>query len=370
MKEIRQIVEAYGQIDFTKNSAALATVARVEGSSYRRTGARMLVLDNGVYLGGISGGCLEGDALRRARKALAARRPSVVTYDTTREDHDQIGVGLGCNGIIDVLFTPLDPADPANPVALLRERAYDRRLALLATLTGVDTRSEALGRTCLYESPDQWRRDFPLPDLADAVLTDVLHGLESGQTRTRLYPATDGGEVQICLEVLTPATQLVLYGANYDIYPLARIGRELGWDVVVVANPLKVDKSLAGLGARVLHPNGAEQPDLDSHTAIVLMAHDYKTDFRNLQRLLASPVRYLGLLGPRKRYLKMLDELCEAGLTAPETVRDQVYAPAGLDIGALSPEEIALSIAAEICACFNRRTGASLRLRKTAIHSG
>src|SRR4029078_10413949 len=111
MKEIKSIIHAYNTIDFSHTKAALATVARVEGSSYRRTGARMLVLDNGTYLGGISGGCLEGDALRRAQKSIASNKTSVVTYDTTKDDDHQIGVGLGCNGIIDVMFTPLKVND-------------------------------------------------------------------------------------------------------------------------------------------------------------------------------------------------------------------------------------------------------------------
>src|SRR5579859_776057 len=106
MKELRAIVRAYQSIDLSRTGAALVTLVRVEGSSYRRAGARMLVLDDGVYLGGISGGCLEGDALRRAQKAIALRRPSIVTYDTTQDDEYQIGAGLGCKGIIDVLFTP------------------------------------------------------------------------------------------------------------------------------------------------------------------------------------------------------------------------------------------------------------------------
>src|SRR5215831_15553094 len=100
MKEIQAIVKAYNEIDFSRTQAALATVVHVEGSSYRRMGARMLVLDNGTFLGGISGGCLEGDALRRARNAIAQNKPSVITYDTTQEDGQQVGVGLGCNGII------------------------------------------------------------------------------------------------------------------------------------------------------------------------------------------------------------------------------------------------------------------------------
>src|ERR1700759_4259236 len=107
MKEIKAIVAAYDKMDKSRTAAALATVVRVEGSSYRRTGARMLVMDDGVWIGGISGGCLGGDALKRARLAITNAKPTLVTYDTTEGDAYQIGVGLGCNGIIDVLFTPL-----------------------------------------------------------------------------------------------------------------------------------------------------------------------------------------------------------------------------------------------------------------------
>src|SRR6476659_10508375 len=134
MKEIKSIIKEYNAIDFFNTKAALATVARVEGSSYRRTGARMLVLDNGNYLGGISGGCLEGDALRRAQKAIAQDKPSIITYDTTQEDGAQIGVGLGCNGIIDVLFTPLHKNDLSNPVELLSTLTSKRETKIVVNI--------------------------------------------------------------------------------------------------------------------------------------------------------------------------------------------------------------------------------------------
>ncbi len=365
MKEIRQIVAAFAEIDFSKHKAALATLVRVEGSSYRRTGARMLVLDNGVFLGGISGGCLEGDALRRAQKAIATGRPSVVTYDTTRDDDSQIGIGLGCNGIVDVLLTPLDPADAANPVALLRERAHSRQPRLIATITSCDGQPEALGRSIAFESPEQWQRDFPLPAFAEAVLRDAEAILERGETQTLVYTPETSTEVRVCLEVLMPALHLILYGGGNDVYPMIRMGKELGWDVTLMANPLKIDKSA---NVNVLNPKDGEQPDIDAYTATVLMAHDYKTDYRNLAHLLASPARYIGLLGPRKRAQKMFDAFEQGGKTVGPNDLARIYAPAGLDIGALTPEEIALSIAAEIRACFAGRPGGSLRLREGAIH--
>src|SRR4051812_11904494 len=127
MKEIKAIISAYDAINSSGTRAALATVVRVEGSSYRRTGARMLVLDNGTWIGGISGGCLEGDALKRARIAINNDHPTLITYDTTDNDPHQIGVGLGCNGIIDVLFTPLDRSDPNNPVEVLKRCTHSNR---------------------------------------------------------------------------------------------------------------------------------------------------------------------------------------------------------------------------------------------------
>ncbi len=368
MKEIRNIVEAFGQIDFSKNKAALATVARVEGSSYRRTGARMLVLDNGNYLGGISGGCLEGDALRRAQKAIAANQSSVVTYDTTRDDHNQIGVGLGCNGIIDVLFTPLEPSETDNPISLLRDRAYSRQPQLLATITGCKTFPEILGKTFPFENEKQWLRDFPLPALTETVLADAKNALKNGETQTLYYTTNSGDEVRVCLEVLIPSVHLVLFGGNNDIYPLARFGKELGWDLTVLANPLKMDKSLFALSAKVLHPKGGEKPEIDPFTAVVLMAHDYKTDLQNFQNLLNSQAKYIGLLGPKKRAQKMFDTLESEGTHISDENRTRIFAPAGLDIGALTPEEIALSIAAEIRACFAGRPGRPLRLRKGTIH--
>src|SRR5450755_4067387 len=135
MKEIRAIINAYEKMEKATTNAALATVVRVEGSSYRRTGARMLVTDDGVWVGGISGGCLEGDALKRARLAIAKSEPSLVTYDTTEDDAYQIGVGLGCNGIIDVLFTPLDNRDEQNPVRLLSGLMDKRQPSIVITIT-------------------------------------------------------------------------------------------------------------------------------------------------------------------------------------------------------------------------------------------
>ena len=364
MKEIKSITAAYNQIDFAFTKAALATVARVEGSSYRRAGARMLVLDNGTYLGGISGGCLEGDALRRAQKAIAQNKPSIVTYDTTQDDGAQIGVGLGCNGIIDVLFTPLHKDESGNPVELLATLTETRTPKIVITITRTD-RQELLGKTILFTSNEQFTEAFPIQELVPKVLEDIQHCLAKQSSSTITY---DDAGIKLFIEVILPVTHLVLYGGGYDVYPLIRIARELGWNVTVVTNISKADKTLFATATHVLHNKGTDKPVIDAYSAVVLMAHDYKTDFANLLQMLDTPTPYIGMLGPRKRTGKMFDALEAEGRAIDEQNMQRIFSPAGLDIGAATPEEIALSICAEIRSVFAGRNGNSLRLRQGTIY--
>ena len=364
MKEIKTIINAYNSIDFSTTKAALATVARVEGSSYRRTGARMLVLDNGTYLGGISGGCLEGDALRRAQKAMAQDKSSIVTYDTTQDDGAQIGVGLGCNGIIDVLFTPLHQNEKNNPVELLSTLTAIRVPEVVVTITAAE-KTDLLGKTVLYKNDEQFMHEFTSATIASPVLEDIHHCINKQSSSTITY---EQAGIKLFIEVLLPVTHLVLFGGGYDMYPLVRIAREIGWDVTVVTNVHKADKSLFTTATEVLHNKGEQKPYIDAYTAIVLMAHDYKTDLANLQQMLGTATRYIGLLGPRKRSQKMFDAIGRDGNNISEENMHRIFAPAGLDIGAATPEEIALSICAEIRSVFAGRNGNSLRLREGTIY--
>ncbi|HEV2480153.1 MAG TPA: XdhC family protein [Puia sp.] len=363
MKEIRTIVDAWKTIDLRETHAALATVVRVEGSSYRRAGARMLVLDNGTYLGGISGGCLEGDALRRAQKGIALGRPSVITYDTTQDDDYQIGVGLGCQGIIDVLFTPLQPDDPQGPLGLLAGLTRTRVPVALTTITAAAD-PQVLGKTCLYRDRDSFRESCTLGDLADPILTGIGQALAERASRSVAY-----GETRVFIEVILPTIHIVAYGGNYDIRTLLDQTAELGWDSTVVLNTARAGKTLVAAATRVLDNKKDPGPVIDDYTAVLLMSHDYRTDTENLQKVLPSPASYIGLLGPRKRAMRIFEALAEAGRPLGDSDLRRIYAPAGLDIGASTPEEIALSILAEVRSHFAGRQGASLRLREGSIYS-
>ena len=252
MKEIRTIVAAWQTIDFQTTRAALATVVRIEGSSYRRAGARMLVLDNGTYLGGISGGCLEGDALRRAQKGIALNRPSVITYDTTRDDDYQIGVGLGCQGIIDVLFTPLQADDPDCPLRILAGLTGIRQPSVVVTVTGTPD-PELLGKTYLYTDDVSFEEILPMGEPGPKVLAEIRHAQAERLSRSVVYD-----DLHLFIEIILPAIHVVAYGGSYDMRTLLRQIRELGWDSTVVLQTARIEKTLVEAATTVLD---SKEPD-------------------------------------------------------------------------------------------------------------
>ncbi len=370
MKEIKAIIAAYDSIDVVNTRAALATVVRVEGSSYRRTGARMLVMDNGVWVGGISGGCLEGDALKRARLAISKSTASLITYDTTEGDDYQIGVGLGCNGIIDVLFTPLNFNDQNNPVAILKSCVTaNRQTNILITITNLtgDWQTVKAGEVIRYANVKSLAI-FDNDWVEKHFATLVEKQLTENKSAPQIVALEDGRVVEAFIEILPPEINVVIMGYQYDVYPLSKLIKEIGWMVTIVANPQKLNTHITEVADKVIAPEFFCNLPIDQHTVIILMSHDFKTDKNNLPIALATTAAYIGMLGPRVRSEKIWRELVEEGFSLSAENMDRIYAPIGLDIGAVTPEEIALSLAAEVRAVLSTRAGGYLRLRKLSIH--
>jgi xanthine/CO dehydrogenase XdhC/CoxF family maturation factor len=371
MKEIKAIISVYDKIDKATVRAALATVVRVEGSSYRRTGARMLVMDDGTWVGGISGGCLEGDALKRARSAIAKSTASLITYDTTEDDAHQIGVGLGCNGIIDVLFTPLDYQDKNNPVEILKSYVMqdNRQTHVLLTAIALEGKWDKIkeGEAIQYKEPKDLKI-FGNTGLENQLEEKINQQIETNKSAPNHFEIADGKSLSVFIELLFPQIHLILMGHQYDVYPLARLIKEIGWRATIVSNPLKVNTKITATVDKVYGDEQFKEILIDRYTAILLMSHDYKTDKINLPKALSTNAPYIGMLGPRVRAEKIFRELEEDGKAVTDADKERIYAPAGLDIGALSPEEIALSLVGEIRAAFSNRQGGFLRLRQTTIH--
>ena len=368
MKEIKQIVEAYNRIDFSQNRAALATVVRVEGSSYRRTGARMLVMESGEWIGGISGGCLEGDALKKARLAMSQNKATLITYDTSDDDPYQIGVGLGCNGIIDVLITPLNPVNPNNAVLQISNCLNQRTPNVVITVTGLNKINDhiALGEVFRFDNPKHFNEIFPLNALKPSLIEEIQKALDTKKSVLETYTLANGSVISQFIEVIPPPLQLYVFGSNYDVYPMVRSAKELGWKVIVVCNPTKMHHSLFETADEVVPKD--YMPVVDAYTAAISMCHDYETDYRNLQTLLKTNISYIGLLGPKKRTVKMYDRMQEEGNPITPEQENRIYSPVGLDIGATTPEEIALSVCAEIRTTFSGRNASRLKFRDKPIY--
>lgn len=358
MKEIRTIINQYDSIDHSKERVALASVVQVEASAYRRIGARMLVQSSGVWTGGISGGCLEGDALRRSQKAIFENKVSTVVYDTMEDDNHQIGVGLGCNGRIEVLLTPIDPADPNNEIEILRKIKDDSEPNLIVKI--VEHVDKSLkGITHLVKNK------VNLEDIAGVNKDELAEKLTEVKDRrkAKLYSFEEDDEVKILIEFLRPETHLVIAGDNYDIYAMLGIAKQLGWKSTVLGKAKKLTKQVYQDAKQVLDYSEIDKVAINEYTAIILMSHDYNHDLALLEKLLDSNAAYLGILGPKKRFEKL-----QGDMDRDMSALHFIHSPTGLEIGAESPEEIALSICAEIVAKMRNKTGGSLHLKQEPIH--
>jgi len=367
MKEIRNIINTYDQIDWTKEQAALATVVSVEESAYRRIGARMLVQSSGIWIGGISGGCLEGDALKRANVAIFKKKPSIVVYDTMDDDDHQIGVGLGCNGRIEVLFMPIDPTDKNNPIERLKRVQAKRTPSIFYQVIGVE--KDAISEMGLFATEDDVEEFVGSLSISKASLIEKTKiVLQRRKSKVFDFKTPSEKNISILIEFLRPELKLIIVGDNYDVNAFAGIANELGWEINVVGLQRKLDKSIFSLSKKILSYEEANQLIIDEYTAVVLMSHDYKWDMQMLELFHKQNPSYMGMLGPKKRTIKMQNELEENGNPIDLENINTFFSPIGLDIGAESPEEIALSVAAEIIAHFREREGSFLKYREGTIH--
>jgi xanthine dehydrogenase accessory factor len=373
MKEIKDILQSFALAQQQGKKTALASVVHLDGSSYRRPGARMLINDEGLLTGAISGGCLEGDALRKAMLVITQQYSKLVTYDTSDEEDVSVGVQLGCAGIIQVLFEPIDANAAMNPVKLLQKAIAKRQKSVLVTLFSIEKKNKPQAGTCLLMEEDKTiTGDIPFAAIKEAVMTDVYAALESQVSLFKNY-TSENVSVTAFIEFLKPAVSLVVVGAGNDAIPLVNIADVIGWEARVVDGRnthAKPERFVAACQVLVSKPEKAlDQIPIDEQTVFVLMTHNYNYDLAMLKALLERNVKYIGVLGPKKKLERMLDELKDAGMKLTEKQLSSIYGPVGLEIGAETAEEIALSIIAEIKAVFAGKKGTSLKDSKDFIHS-
>ncbi|MCA1613603.1 MAG: XdhC family protein [Acidobacteria bacterium] len=316
MNEVRALVEAFDSANTRGERCALATVVSVEGSSYRRPGARMLVCEGGASTGTISAGCLEADVVEHAKRVMRVGKAVLVEYDTaSTSDEMAWGLGLGCNGVVRVLVEPLAPGSLyVEALRRSHEAQTDAAPVQVATVyqhtpsSPAAARIETGARLFLDEGGEVGREK--LSGAAAAMLEGEVRALSFGGVTSGAHIFdVDGAGVTVFVETLLPPVPLVIFGAGHD-------------------------------------------------------------DLELLKFLSASPARYVGVMGPRKRTERMLRELAagDEAFRLGEEDRERLYSPAGLDIGANAPAEIALSIIAEMRAVLDGRRGGTLRERRGSIH--
>ncbi|AMJ65235.1 XdhC family protein [Hymenobacter sp. PAMC 26628] len=369
MTELQRLFLAYDQHRAASRPCALATVVEVLGSAYRRPGARMLVTEDGELTGAISGGCLEGDARQRARRAIFQGEPALVTYDTRDEDDPRHGLGPGCQGVVRILLEPLNFADGHNPLELLRGFAQHPAPAVLATVFEADTTGlkAAVGQRLLLPAAGALRGT---PLLAAPLAEAARATLAYGQSQV-LDIETDGGPVRALLEVLEPPLRLVVYGAGNDAQPLVHLAGSLGWHITVVDGRPNLATALRfpeAAEVRIVSVRELEAQPSDPSAYHVLLSHNYAYDLAALQALLPSPAPYIGLLGPRLKAARLMEELGLSEAERVQLLRERLHSPIGLDLGSETPEEIALAIVAEIQAQRSGRQGRPLRERAGTVH--
>jgi xanthine/CO dehydrogenase XdhC/CoxF family maturation factor len=366
MSEIGDVLAAIEALSAKGERMALATIVAVRGSTYRRPGARLLVPEDGAPVGNLSGGCLEGDVADMARVVMEEGRARLAGWDLTADDDAVWGLGLGCNGAIEVFIEPAEKA--AEVAGALRSALEEERP--ISVITVVESSHPAVEPgSRLVVRPEGVREGSLGDDAVDATAERAASELLE-EERSEIRELGTG--VRAFVEVLDPPLRLLVCGAGHDAIPLVRAASVLGWNVTVVDDRpafLTHDRFPDASGfVEVGDPaDAAEAAGVDERTFVVVMSHHFLRDKEYARSMVASPAAYLGLLGPGARTERLLAELREEGVEV-DGHRQRIHGPAGLDLGGEGPEEIAQAILAEIVAVKRRRSGGFLRDRPGPIH--
>lgn len=401
MKDLVEIIHVFETRSADSSPCALATVVRVEGSAYRRPGARMLIAQDGDTWGGVSGGCLERDVASRARGVIATGRPVLCRYDTTDDEAiggdpsiataDDVsdpsaagalapqrgGAATGCWGVVEVFIQPVSRRNP-GPLATIARVLRSRLTTQIATIIGASGNQSESIAACwepLDTSASGPTIDPALRQWAQHAASDAAAFAERSESNASTaatktvalvqHYRSPAGNAMVFIEPVAPPPPLVIFGAGPDVVPVVTIAASLGWHVTVVGS-----RPATGIAQRFAHASavqvtGADDPLAGVHiepgAAVVLMTHNLARDARILSRL-PPMLAYLGILGPKRRSQRLL-----AGLQ-PSLDPTGVFAPVGLDLGAETPHEIALAIIAEIQSIFRQSSARSLRDRPGPIH--
>ncbi|MFV0132950.1 XdhC family protein [Streptomyces sp. HMX87] len=350
---------------------AVATVVAVGGSAPRQPGAALAVDADGTVIGSVSGGCVEGAVYELCRQALRDGESVVERFGYS--DEDAFAVGLTCGGVIDILVTPVRAGAPARP-ALASALAAAARGEAAAVARIVSGPAGLLGRALVVRPDGSGEGGFGShPELDRTVAAEAGAFLDTGRTGVLEIGERGsrcGSPLTLLVESSVPPPRMIVFGAVDFASALVRVGKFLGHHVTVCdARPVFATPARFPDADEVVveWPHEyLERTDVDGRTVLCVLTHDTKFDVPLLKLALRLPVAYVGAMGSRRTHLERNERLREAGVTDLELAR--LRSPIGLDLGARTPEETALSIAAEIVAARRGGSGASLTGAHTPIH--
>ena len=356
-RETERILRVIREARAAGTRVAVATVVRVRGSAYRREGARVVIREDGTHECMVSGGCLEAAVADAAVRVIATGEPIIASYDL--EEDSVLGIGIGCSGAVDIRIERVED-DPVTRAWLDVVEAGEEAV-LITSLRGV------AGRLLVRD------RDEVLGQLSDPfVQTQAVAG---ARLRLRSDTVLSGAEriadAEVFYEISDRPGRLVIFGAGPDAGPLASLGVDLGFTVTVVdVRDAFLSDDRFPRAARVLahFSEFAEKVPLDRHSYVVIMNHHLERDEESLRFALSSEAPYVGVLGPRSRYVKLLDALERGGYVPTAAASQRVRSPVGLAVGAEAPEEIAVSILGEILAVRRGFDGSFLNGREASLH--
>ena len=335
MHEFKHIVNAYMQAKSNALKAVLATVVDLDGSSYRKPGVRMLILENDQMIGAVSGGCVEKEVLRQAQSVIKDGKSKMMTYDGRYR--------LGCEGVIYILLEEFKPEDDffekfdialENRESLKIESNYRRVEGVFSDIGSLVKIGDI---------------QFPL---------SILKGLNNS--------------VDLFKQELEPCFKLIIFGAEHDAVQLCHLASATGWEVEVVSG-VSEPKTIENFpGARSFVSTSTESYDInaiDTETAIMVMTHSFANDLKWILAIKDCRPAYLGLLGPVKKRESLISNLLEYEPNISESFIESIHGPAGLNIGSITSQEIAISIIAEILAVKRNQTPISLKEKTGNIHA-
>jgi xanthine/CO dehydrogenase XdhC/CoxF family maturation factor len=336
--EFIEIIKSYKTAKQIGLRSVLATVVDLDGSSYRKPGVRMIIHENGKMTGAVSGGCVEKEILKQSFSVFKTGEAKVITYDGRYR--------LGCEGILYILIEIFDPED-----------------MMLNTLDHCIEKRDAFEIECFYTKKVTINSNF------GSVIN--IGRKQYSFTRSNISKSINRSELEIFKQKLDPLFRLFIVGTDHDAVQLCLQATSLGWEVIIVASPSSPQKLNDFPGAKQIIYSSSEDLDLsliDNNTAIVLMTHHYARDLQFLIKLKESFSVYIGLLGATNRRERLLNEFIERNPDAEDIFLDKIYGPTGLNIGAITPQEIALSICAEILSVVRKMEPTPLKKRTEAIY--